>query len=243
MLRTAHKCLLVRFTMKKTNFYRSCDIIEFIDGEDAEGLALAELFKKNGVRYILKRAQDYSSIEGLFESFTNSVLTRNAVARSNGEPLYAPELHLSCHGNRSGIGWKDGSLVPWKNLADLLWSYSWKIGYFSEPQNNGAFAQATSLISLSLSCCSGAHAAPDFYSKEPYPVGGFLAPTDTIYIDDCAEFMLRLYTLQLNDPWQMPEKVREIHSQFMPNGPTGDVPFQCFPAPLSANPNYSRSGT
>ena len=71
---------------RQPDFYKSCDIIEFIDGEDAEGLQLANLFTSNGVKYIIKHACDYPSIDSLFADFTNCVLKRNSDARQNSEP-------------------------------------------------------------------------------------------------------------------------------------------------------------
>lgn len=223
---------------RQPDLYKSCDIIEFIDGEDAEGLQLANLFTSNEVKYIIKHACDYPSIDSLFADFTNCVLKRNSDARQNSEPLYMPELHLSCHGCEQGIGWPDGSLISWSTLAKYLWQLSQHLGYVTSPSVNGAFAQTTSLLSLSLSCCSGAHAKEHFFSSEPYPVGGFTAPTDTIYISDCTQFFLRLYTLQIENPWDVKEKVDRIQKDFMPQGPNGSASIQCFNAPLSPNLNY-----
>jgi len=220
------------------DFYKSCDIIEFIDGDDAEGRQLAELFTANGVRFIIKHACDYSSVDNLFADFAESVLRRNSEARQNNEPLYMPELHLSCHGCEQGIGWPDGSLISWPTLAGYLWRLSLHLGYVTSLGMNGAFAQATSLLSLSLSCCSGAYAQADFFLSEPYPVGGFMAPTDTIFIHDCSQFFLKLYTLQFENPWNIQAKVARIQRDFTPQGPNGPAIIQCFTAPLSTNVGY-----
>ncbi len=224
--------------MKKADFYKSCDIVEFLDGDDAEGCQLASLFSSRGVRFLIKKASDYTCIDDLFEDFGNIVAERNLKARQHAEPLYSPELHLSCHGGKEGIGWPDGTFVPWDKLAQLLWSYSLKLGYVTSPGVNGAFAQTTSCLSLSLSCCLGAYAAQHFFSAEPFPVGGFMAPTDAIYINDCTKFFLRFYSLTIGAPWNTPEKVAMIQREFMPQGPSGPSPIQCYTAPVTRNPNY-----
>jgi hypothetical protein len=223
-------------------FYRSCDIIEFIDGDDAEGCLLADLFQSHGVRYRFERASDYDSIEDLFASFTNTIANRNSASRANGEPLYSPELHISCHGCDQGIGGADGSLVSWERLAELLWDFSVAIGYVTTPNQNGAWAQTTSCVSLSLSCCNGASAASQFFAKEPFPVGGFMAPVDKIYIHDCANFFVEYYTrFAVEDPWATPEKVRVLNESLSPQGPGGEVPIQCYVAPLTVNMNFNAS--
>lgn len=238
-IQVEHNSIIFGFKMKQPDFYKSCDIIEFLTGDDAEGCQLASLFSTHGVRFILKKASTYACIDELFEDFGNAVAERNLKAKQNAEPLYSPELHFSCHGCKDGIGWPDGTLVTWSKLSQLLWSYSMKLGYVTSPKVNGAFAQSTSCLSLSLSCCLGGFAAPQFFSAEPFPIGGFMAPTDTIYINDCTQFFLRFYILTIDSPWNAPDKVSMIQREFMPKGPSGPSPIKCYVAPLTQNPNYT----
>ena len=65
-----------------------------------------------------------------------------------------------------------------------------------------------------------------------------MAPTDTIYINDCTQFFLRFYTLGIDAPLNTPEKVSTIQRAFMPQGPSGPSPIKCYVAPLSPNRSY-----
>lgn len=220
------------------DFYRSCDILEFFEAPVTEGILLATLFEKHDVRYLFRGPSAFDTIDTMFAEFTDAVRLRNTRARINGEPLYSPDLHISCHGCPEGVGWKDSELVSWSKLGELLWSFASGIGYVGSPTTNGAFAQETSLIGLSLSCCHGTSASEVLLAREPYPVCGLLAPDDEIYMDSCAQFFLRLHTRLFADPWNLPAKVAEIQEAFSPQGPSGSVSFLCFNPPFTPNPAY-----
>lgn len=221
-------------------FYLSCDIIEFLEGDDAEGVQLSELFAQHGVHHHLERATDHTSVETLFTAFSSRISARNEKAKANGEPLYCPELHLSCHGCVDGIQWHDGSIVEWQRLANLLWEYSKSLGYFSIPDEDAAFAEQTSLVSLQLSCCYGAAANEVFYRNQPFPIFGFMAPSEAIVVSDCADFFLKYYTdFATGNVWDAPTRVDKLNKTLRTQGKKGDTNFLCYMAPVTANPIYA----
>jgi hypothetical protein len=199
---------------------------------------LARKFEEQGVKYIFRDAWAFASIEELFSDLAEAVRNRALLAKERGDPLYVPLLHLSCHGNSSGIVWTDGTQVPWRRLAEVLWSYSRRVDWKTSPERNGAFAQTTSLVSLELSCCYGAEAAATFFESEPYPVGSVIAPSDQIYIQDCADFFLELAERTSANPWNVPATVEDILQSRALLGPNGPVSVVCSNAPLSPNPNW-----
>jgi len=228
--------------MRNPDFYRSLDIIDFHRSPESEGRQLARLLEKQAHRYLLLEAQEFKSFEALMGGLSGVVAIRNKDSSSNGEPLYAPELHISCHGCGDGILWRDGSLISWRQLRFALRRYSATVGLVWGPQQNGALMQTTSLLSLGLSCCYGSQAAKEFFRSEPYPVGGFMAPNRSIYDADCADFFLRLYELQeKEDPWNVPEKVSRLMMEKPLFGPEGTVQMECFHPNFSPNASWSAS--
>jgi hypothetical protein len=140
--------------------------------------------------------------------------------------------------------WIDNTLVTWGELRDLLWYYSSWLDYVSSPANNGAFSETTSCISLSLSCCYGGHAARDFYMSQPFPVGGFAAPSDEIWMDDAAWFFCSYhYRGQTDHPWNMPDLIAQLSEERQLKGPGGPVFIEHYTAPLTPNPQWKAKYT
>lgn len=224
-------------------FYHSYDIIDLLESRDSEGRQLSRLADElGGARSVYISAKDFSSFATLMASFTDLVSARNKSARDNGEPLYAPELHISSHGCKDGINWKDGSLIDWETLRVHLLEFASKLEYIYSPERNWPWAETASCIHLSLSCCYAAHASEYLFKPECYACVALIGPTTEIDADDCARVYFELLKFRmsqktLNDGQGIAE-LRRICREVKPSGPAGTVKFFVGVPNFSPNPNF-----
>lgn len=93
--------------------------------ERSERGLLKEALRLSGVPAVMRMVIDRRSLErALKDDIREVFLRRNAKLQEKGKPFEVPIVHISAHGNESGIRLSDGSDVSWTDLGDLLRPFS-----------------------------------------------------------------------------------------------------------------------
>jgi hypothetical protein len=98
-------------------------------------------------------------------------------------------LHISCHGNKDGIGLTSGEFMDWAELRDILVNFAEEALAYHE-------AAKISSIVLCMSSCFGL-AASSMNEHESRPFMSLVAPNTSALWSDCLISFLSFYNLFL----------------------------------------------
>lgn len=136
-----------------------------------EGKALSNVLEISEIPYEYYLVTTKNVFEQVFEMIKEDIL------ELQDEYLFAwPIIHISCHGNKDGIGLTDNDFISWSDLNNLL---SVVNVCFDE-------GEPISPILLSMSSCYGLHAIKTDWEKreEHSPFACVLGHEDKILWDD-----------------------------------------------------------
>lgn len=101
-----------------------------------------------------------------------------------------PNLHISAHGNESGIALTDGTYITWPQLADLLDGMNRHRGYvFKENE------RPRSMIPLAMSSCKGFYAKEILSLRSPSPVLAVIGSEQDVAWPDALTAWITYYHL------------------------------------------------
>ena len=159
--------------------------IEDISEDKREGDALFAALKLCDIDSV---HLPFDSIDNLVEATTKIVDDVNT--RKNGKiPL--PYIHLSLHGNESGVGISDGNFISWNDLRIILMEMNHKVN-FGKYDN-----KIVSRFSLCMSTCKGIYAYKMFIPNEQFnPFWSLVGPKlDIEWADSLIGYLVFYHSL------------------------------------------------
>jgi len=115
---------------------------DFLAGR-AEGRTLSQILDLGGILNQYRLAINRDALHKAIELSVHDVKLR----RSETQKRWIPILHISCHGDASGLELSNGDRVEWSELGELL-----KLFYDQK------IAADFAVLYLSMSACEGIHA-------------------------------------------------------------------------------------
>jgi hypothetical protein len=183
-----------RLSIQETVFIIESPSPRDVLDERAEGDALSSALRLAKIPNHYYRAYDLETFKAVFMEKIASypaAVSKVVEGEKTQKTACLPLIHISAHGNKSGLQLTSGEFVSWNDLRVLLVNLA---------QAKGFSRNGISTLQVCFSTCMGASAEEMFACGKPYPCFAIVGPTQSVEWSDSLTAFITFYHQLMNKP-------------------------------------------